>query len=111
MLPMLIVIFVFWALSKLVASFCQSDAASRERFKLLYNFISLYEQKTGIRLTTDQAIALIQVTMATMARDPGNKVYLDERYPNAQRLTDRLCAEAERKVLKDGDYNETDNET
>jgi hypothetical protein len=93
---MAVMIFLFLAVFLLVRLFLKQDGESRVRFKFIYNFICLYEKETGIRLTTDQAIALIQVTLVTMSRSPRDKVYLDAGYPNAQRMVDKLCAEAER---------------
>jgi len=93
MAVMMFFIFIFILLLRL---FIKHDEESRERFRFIYAFICMYKKKTGIRLTTDQAIALIQVTLATMARSPKDKVYLDAGYPNAQRMVDKLCAEAER---------------
>ena len=83
-----------------LGAFVKSDEKSRDRFRLIYTFIGKYEEKTGIRLTTDQAIALIQVTVKTMRRDPVDKIYLDERYLDAQKVVDMLCADAENKVLR-----------
>ena len=93
---MVVMTFFILAFVLLLKLFVKQDGESRERFRFIYTFICLYEKKTGIRLTTDQAIALIQVTLATMARNPRDKVYLDPRYPSAQRMVDSLCAEAER---------------
>lgn len=88
------------AVVALLRFFIKQDGESRQRFKLIYTFIVLYEKETGIKLSTDQAIALIQATIAAMSSSPADKVYLDPGYPNAQRLADSLCAEAERKVLR-----------
>lgn len=93
---MAIIIFLILATLLLLRLFIKQDGESRVRFKFIYNFICLYEKETGIKLTTDQAIALIQVTMAAMSRNPRDKVYLDAGYPNAQRMVGTLCAEAER---------------
>lgn len=93
---MVVLTFFILAFVLLLWLFVKQDGESRERFKFIYNFICLYEKKTGISLTTDQAIALIQVTMATMSKSPRDKVYLDPGYPSAHRMVDSLCAEAER---------------
>lgn len=95
---MAVIIFLLVAVFLLVSLFLKQDGESRVRFKFIYNFICLYEKETGIRLTSDQAIALIQVTLAAMSRSPKDKVYLDAGYPDAQRMVDMLCAEAERSV-------------
>jgi len=95
---MAVIIFLLVAAYLLVSLFLKEDGESRVRFKFIYNFICIYEKETGIRLTSDQAIALIQVTMATMSKSPKDRVYLDAGYPNAQRMVDMLCAEAERTV-------------
>jgi len=95
---MAVIIFLLVGAFLLVSLFLKQDGESRVRFKFIYNFICIYEKETGIRLTSDQAIALIQVTMAAMSRSPKDRVYLDSGYPNAQRMVDMLCAEAERTV-------------
>ena len=97
---MIFVIIIIVACIWFFRSFVESDNTSRSRFSFIYKFICLYEEKMGVRLTTDQAITLIQITIAQMSKDPRNKIYLDERYPAAQSLVDRLCAEAENKVFK-----------
>lgn len=91
---------VMLGLAMFLRLFIKQDGESRARFKVIYNFILLYEKETGIRLSTDQAIALIQLTVASMARNPRQKVYLDPGYPGARRLAADLCAEAERKVWR-----------
>lgn len=93
---MAVIIFLILSVVLLLWLFVKQDGESRERFKFIYTFICLYEKKTGVRLTTDQATALIQVTMVIMSINPRDKVYLDPGYPSAQRMVDSLCAEAER---------------
>jgi len=75
------------------------DSVYRARYNFTSRFIQLYEKDTGIHLTYDQAIALLQVTIAIMAKSPKDKVYLDDRYPKAQSVVDKLCEEAENKVF------------
>jgi len=94
-LAIIIFILGFW----FVRNMKDDDSAYRARYNFTSRFIQLYEKDTGIRLTYDQAIALIQVTIAIMAKSPKDKVYLEDRYPNAQLVVDQLCAEAENKVL------------
>lgn len=90
---MLFFIFIIWVLRAFVAS----DDESRVRFKFIYNFIILYEKQTGIRLTSDQAIALIQVTMVHMER---NKLSTVPQHRPSSEYVRELCAEAERRAAK-----------
>jgi len=91
----LIFIAIFVWLCGLLA---KSEVKQRDRFVFVNKFIALYEKQTGIRLTYDQAVALVQVTVATMRKSRADKVYLDQGYPLAQKMADDLCEEAERKV-------------
>lgn len=71
----------------------KEDFNARE--KLISDLILLYEKKTGVTMTHAQALAILQVTIATMAKNPENKIYVDPRYPQAQEMVDNVCAEAE----------------
>lgn len=95
MIPLvLFFMFIAWVFR----AFAASDNESRVRFKFIYNFIILYEKKTGIRLTSDQAIALIQVTIAHMQRQERNESSFNGQNRPPQEYTLELCMEAERKA-------------
>ena len=94
-LAIIILILGFW----FVRDIKDDDSAYRGRYNFTNRFIQLYEKDTGIHLTYDQAIALIQVTITIMAKSPKDKVYLDDRYPKAQSVVEKLCEEAENKVF------------
>jgi hypothetical protein len=91
-----ILIIGFW----LVGQMKDDDSVFRDRYNFVSRFIQAYEKDTGIRLTYDQALALIQVTVALMEKNQGDKVSPDNHYHNAQRVVDQLCAEAEDKVFR-----------
>lgn len=71
---------------------------SNARVRFVSNFITLYRQQTGITLTYDQAIALIQVAAMMEGCKKGDCA--DAEPPTAQSVVERLCAEAEMTVLK-----------
>lgn len=91
---LLLILGLVWGLGR----FVDYDSALRAQYAFVNKFMAQYERQTGLRLTYDQALALVQVTIATMRKSQADKVYLEAGCPAAQKLAESLCEEAEWKV-------------
>jgi len=89
---------VYWIIRSMLFSESRASIEARERF--VYNFIYQYSEQTGEVLTYDQALGLIRAVATHDRIDNQSKTAKSREYTNAIIVAKRLCAEAERNVLK-----------
>lgn len=86
-----------WFLTRL---FSPVDEAERNREILLGIFISEYHKRSGIWVTREQAVGLIQLAYATIGNDGMQRQEFETQQTRAKNLALQVCVEAERAVLR-----------
>ena len=90
-----------WILSSLFAQV----AAARQREILTGIFISEYHKRSGIWLSREQAVALIQLAYATIPHEE-RRISATEQQRRARSMVQQVCREAEKNFSMRGDTND-----